>query len=279
MIFANEPQDGRAVAAHYDSLDPWYLKLWGEHLHHGFWTKGNESPERAVVQLVELLAERAALEHGAKVCDIGCGYGAPARLFSSQWGADITAFTLSQKQHAYAQSKDPLSTYILGDWFDNSLSSDTFDATFAIESSDHMTDKAKFFREMYRVLKPNGRMAVSAWLSKENPKEWEKKWLLEPICREGRMPSLGSPIDYLQFMKDAGFTDPKFEDISHQVKKTWSICAFRFLKALGTREFRHFLFKEKVPDRIFAKSLFRILAAYQTKSLVYGVFSAVKPPS
>ena len=43
------PQD---VAGHYDELDPFYRRLWGEHIHHGLWVHGRETAEQAVVQLI-----------------------------------------------------------------------------------------------------------------------------------------------------------------------------------------------------------------------------------
>src|SRR5580700_11417964 len=79
MISAELPFDPSEVRSHYDELDPFYRELWGEHVHHGFWTTGTESPEIAARRLVELVAEKAQIKSGDLVLDIGCGYGAPAR--------------------------------------------------------------------------------------------------------------------------------------------------------------------------------------------------------
>ena len=276
MIYPNETQDSQDVAEHYNSLDPWYRKLWGDHLHHGLWRKGNETPEQAVEQLVELIAQKGELKRGETVCDIGCGYGATSRLLHQKWGANVTGFSLSERQLAYARTKDTHSNYQLSDWLQNSLPANSYDLAISVESSEHMVDKPKFFSEAYRVLKPGGRLVICAWLSKENPRPWEVRHLLEPICREGRLPSLGSVSDYTQFMLQAGFGKVDYEDLTVNVRKTWSICAFRMLRELKNREFRNFLFKQKPADRIFAKSVFRILFAYQTKSMVYGIFRTTK---
>ncbi len=275
MIFPNENQDQLSVAQHYNDLNPWYLKFWGEHVHHGLWLDGNETSQRAVEQLVEQIAEKIQLQKGDVVCDIGCGYGAPARMFHNKWGAKVTGFSLSEKQLEYAKAKDPHSTYIHCDWLENSLPPQSFDAAVSIESLDHMVDKEKFFSEIYRVLKPGGRIAFYTWLSKENPKTWEIKHLLEPICREGRLPSLGSVSEYTQMMFRAGFEKIEVEDLSSKVKKTWVLCAWRMICGLRDRNFRQFL-KGSAADRIFAKTVFRILAAYQTKSMVYCFFQSQK---
>lgn len=276
MIYPDETQDQLAVAEHYNSLDPWYRKLWGDHVHHGLWERGNESPERAVEQLVELVAERGEIQKGDAVCDIGCGYGATARLLSQKWGAKVTGFSLSEKQLGYARLKDPHSTYQLCDWLENSLPPESFDVAISVESSEHMVDKFKFFTEAHRVLKPGGRLVICAWLSKEQPRPWEIRHLLEPICREGRLPSLGSVSDYTQMMLRAGFDKISYEDLTVKVRKTWAICGWRMIRELKNKEFRHFLFKQKPVDRIFAKSVFRILFAYQTRSMIYGIFRTTK---
>lgn len=276
MIYPNETQKSEDVAEHYNSLDPWYRKLWGDHLHHGLWRTGKETPEQAVEKLVELIAEKGELKKGETVCDIGCGYGATARLLSQKWGANVTGFSLSERQLAYARTKDPHSNYLLTDWLQNSLPPNTYDLAISVESSEHMVDKAKFFHEAHRVLKPGGKLVICAWLSKENPRPWEVRHLLEPICREGRLPSLGSVSDYTQLMLQAGFKNISYEDLTVNVRKTWSICGWRMIRELKNQEFRNFLFKQKPADRIFAKSVFRILFAYQTKSMVYGIFRTTK---
>ncbi len=276
MIYPNETQNSQAVAEHYNSLDPWYRKIWGDHIHHGLWKTGDESPERAVEQLVELIAEKGEIQKGDCVCDIGCGYGATAKLLHQKCGAKVTGFSLSERQLEYARAKDPLSQYFLCDWLENNLPTNSFDVATSVESSEHMVDKFKFFTEAHRVLKPGGRLVICAWLSKEDPKPWEVRYLLEPICREGRLPSLGSVSDYTQLMLQAGFEKISYEELTQNVKKTWAICSWRMICELKNRNFRHFLFKEKPIDRVFARTIFRILFAYQTRSMIYGIFRTTK---
>lgn len=277
MIYPDTVQDSKSVQEHYDSLDFWYRKLWGDHLHHGLWLTGKESKEEAVEKLIELVAAKGSIKPGMSICDIGCGYGATSRYLTEKYQARMSAFSLSGRQLEYARLKDQLTCYYHQDWLENHLPSQSMDLAISIESSEHMVDKAQFFQEIYRTLKPSGKVVVCAWLSKENPKQWEIRHLLEPICREGRLPSLGSVSDYTQWMMAAGFQSIEFEDLTQNVKKTWTLSAQNMLFELKNKEFRHFLFKEKPKDRIFAKTVFRILCAYQTRSMIYGIFKADKP--
>ncbi len=89
---AFDPAD---VAAHYDELDGFYREFWGEHVHHGVWITGRETPQEATRRLVSLVAEQAVVRDGSDVCDVGCGYGATARMLVADYGARVTALTIS----------------------------------------------------------------------------------------------------------------------------------------------------------------------------------------
>src|ERR1700733_15037537 len=82
MIYPHSKQAPGDVAAHYDTLDQFYREIWGEHVHHGYWRTGHETPEAAAAALVELVADRLDLVPGHVVCDIGCGYGATAHMLA-----------------------------------------------------------------------------------------------------------------------------------------------------------------------------------------------------
>lgn len=42
--------DKEKVREHYDRMSPYCHSLWGEHIHHGYWIRGDESKETAQVQ-------------------------------------------------------------------------------------------------------------------------------------------------------------------------------------------------------------------------------------
>jgi tocopherol O-methyltransferase len=192
MIFPREPQTADDVGGHYDELDETYRSIWGEHVHHGYWQTGSETPAEATDALVDLVAERLALSPGMQLVDIGCGYGATAARLAAREQVAVTGFTLSEAQWRIAAARPGALTFHRRDWLDNCLPDAGFDRAYAIESSEHMVDKALFFAEAWRVLKPGGRLVVCAWLSRTDPNRMEVRHLLEPICREGRLPSMGT---------------------------------------------------------------------------------------
>ena len=280
MIAAKAELTPASVAEHYDELDEFYREIWGEHVHHGLWRTGRESSAEATRELVRAVAERAPVGPGMRLCDIGCGYGATARMLARDFGAEVTAVTVSPAQWRFAHAQGDESgrvTCVLGDWLRNDLPSASFDAAISVESSEHMPDKAAFFAEAARVLRPGGRLVICAWLARENPSGNETRFLLEPICREGRMPGMGTESDYRRFFADAGFEVESFEDVTARVKKTWPICAARFVRELCRQpRYARFLFNRHARNRIFALTMFRIWLAYTTGAMRYGIFAGIK---
>jgi tocopherol O-methyltransferase len=53
------PNEKHKIIEHYDLVSPFYRSLWGEHLHHGYWIRGDKSKENAQLQLAEHLAQLA----------------------------------------------------------------------------------------------------------------------------------------------------------------------------------------------------------------------------
>jgi tocopherol O-methyltransferase len=278
MITPRAPLAPDATARHYDQLDRFYRELWGEHLHHGLWTTGQETPEQAVVALARLVAERAGVRAGMHVCDVGCGYGATARLLARDFGACVTALTIAPAQHAYATSLrrlpgDPC--YLLRDWLANALPAAAFDAAVAIESTEHMADKPRCMAELARVLRPGGRGVVCAWLSADTPSLMQQRWLLEPICHEGRLPGLATEPEYRALLEGAGLVVEQAEDVSARVRRTWPTCIRRVAAGL-LREpsYRRFLLGRSNADRVFVLTLPRLWAAYATGAMRYVIFTA-----
>lgn len=284
------------VARHYDQLDRFYRELWGEHVHHGFWLTGKESPAEATRALIDVVAARAKLAPKMDVVDVGCGYGATAKILAHEKLANVVGYTVSEAQYWYSQGQqdadrqkqeadglvdeDENPKIVLGDWLQNGLPDASKDVVLAIESTEHMPDKVAVFREMARVLKPGGRAVVCAWTAARRPRPWHQRRLLDPIRREGRLAGLDRDEDYVKWMTAAGLSVTGCDDVSQRVARTWSVCTRRLLWGLMTkRRYSNFLFDRRNENRVFALTLPRLWLAYRTGALRYVIFTAVKPPA
>lgn len=281
MIESSQAIDSADVAEHYDDLDGFYRQFWGEHLHHGLWETGSETPQQAIENLIDRVAKPLDLPAGAAVCDVGCGYGGTSRHLASRRGYQMTGLTISQQQYDFAVSKlggadNP--RYQLRNWETNALPDQSFDGLVSIECVAHVVNKDRFFQEIHRVLKPGGRACITAWLSSERAGRWARRWLLEPICREGRLPSMGTASEYTLLAESAQLRQIDCEDLTGRVLKTWEICLGRvFVFLFFSRAGWRFLFSAKSRHAIFAFSIVRIWIAYRVGAMKYGVFEFEKP--
>lgn len=280
MIRSSRPILLEEVADHYEELDRLYREVWGEHVHHGLWRTGRESPTEAAEQLVELVAAKAGVIRGCAAVDIGCGYGATARQLANKYGAIVTGLTITPAQFHYAVSATSGDNprYLLRDWIVNGLPDSSFDAAYAIESTEHMEDKKRAFAEAFRVLRPGGRLAVCAWTAADSYPRWPKRHLLEPICREGRLPAMGTEADYRDLIAGAGFVVERPMDVSRQVRRTWSICVRRAVaKFFSDRQSRAYMLSTSSRNRVFLLTIGRIWLAYRIGAMRYLVWRALKP--
>lgn len=280
MVESQKPATPDDVARHYDQLDRFYREIWGDHVHHGLWRTGRETSDEATRALVNVVMAKAKLSAGMAVLDLGCGYGHTARIIARENGVSVTGLTVSPAQHRFAVSAtrpEDSATFLLEDWMRNERPSAAFDTLIAIESTEHMNDKARVFTEAARVLKPGGRLVVCAWLAAEKLTQWQHRHLNEPICREGRMPDMGTESEYRRWMTNAGFTVTDADDVTGQVARTWPICAWRFLIGVLRRPaYLRFVLDPANDNRVFALTMVRLWIAYRTRAMRYVIFSSEK---
>ncbi|MFO0822257.1 MAG: methyltransferase domain-containing protein [Gemmataceae bacterium] len=144
------------VADHYQELDRLYPRVWGEHVHHGLW-RGDCASRRSKPSSNSRRSSRSKPTSSAVIASaISAPDTAQCPAHRSQFDAAVTAFTIVPAQQAFAEATNPGSTnprYLLCDWLDNDMPSESFDAAYAIESTEHMLDKEHAFSEAFRVLR------------------------------------------------------------------------------------------------------------------------------
>jgi ubiquinone/menaquinone biosynthesis C-methylase UbiE len=122
------------------------------------------------------LIERVGLQPGERVLDVACGTGIVSRLaarrvghFGNVTGVDVNPDMLevARKVSAYF---DPAIEFVEGTAEDIALPSSHFDAVLCQQALMFFSDRKKALKEMHRVLKPNGRIALNVWRSEQfNP--------------------------------------------------------------------------------------------------------------
>ena len=199
------------------------------------------------------------------------------RHLAARYGARVIGLTVSAAQHAYAsrrgESRD--ARVDLGDWLANGLPAASADAVIAIESTEHMADLPLALAEMRRVLRPGGRIGVCVWLAADAVASWHRRVLLDPIAREGRLVTLTTVDRSAALLRRAGFEAIRFEDLTASVRRTWTVCLRRLARRAATDpRYLRYAFGRGNGERVFVGAMLRILTAYATGAMRYGLFTA-----
>ncbi len=214
------------VREHYDRMSPYYHALWGEHIHHGYWIRGDESKETAQVQLIEHLAQAARIPRGAKILDVGCGFGASSIHLARKYGAEATGITISRVQVEMANqaaAKAGVSAkFVLMD-AEAMTFEDSFDVAWSVESISHYQDIPRFFASAAALLRPGGTVAITDWFRKEGLTPREHKRSLHDL-EHGMMVELQTMEDYAGHMAAAGLEVTRSEVLNKHCAKTWDFC-------------------------------------------------------
>lgn len=112
------------------------------------------------------LANLAGISAGMRVLDVGGGIGGPARTLASAFGCHVTVLDLSEPfcmAGAMLTARTGLSDKVAfqqGDAQAMPFADASFDLVWTQHSSMNVPDKIAMYREIARVLRPGGRLAV-----------------------------------------------------------------------------------------------------------------------
>lgn len=266
------------VSRHYDRLDVWYRSLWGDHLHHGLWNRETASREEAALNLLRSVASAMRLERGMKVCDVGCGYGGPARWLTAETGAVVTGVTNSRKQfNSLGAATGPV-TPVLADWIENGLPAESFDRVLSLESISHFPNPAAALQEMWRVLKPGGRMVIATWTEQGDLPDWVKWLWLAPIRKAGVMPGLSTGGALRRALPENAQSGASVQHLGDRVGKTWSSGMTAALwQLISDRGLRRDALRHPIQTLRLAVSSLLIWLGYRFDILDYLILTVEKP--
>ena len=128
-----------------------------------------DEKERYCIQLYHHVASAVSLA-GLKVLEVGCGRGGGASFIKRYLKPrSLTGIDFSEKNISFCHQKQQLSglNFELGDAESLQFDDNSFDAVINVESSHCYQQTAKFFAEVYRVLRPNGHFLFTDFRPKE----------------------------------------------------------------------------------------------------------------
>jgi cyclopropane fatty-acyl-phospholipid synthase-like methyltransferase len=121
---------------------------------------------RGVVATQEIAAQ-LVLQPGERVLDIGSGLGGPARWFAANFAVSVTGVDLTPEFCAAAEALNAATgladrvTILHGSALALPVPDGAFDAAYSQNVIMNIADKRLFYREAFRALRPDGRLALS----------------------------------------------------------------------------------------------------------------------
>jgi ubiquinone/menaquinone biosynthesis C-methylase UbiE len=154
-------------------------------------------------------AKALAYAPGLKLLDIGSGLGGPSRYFAREWGCKVNGIDLTDD---YVQAAGSLAervglggkvSYVCGSALDLPFGDQSFDGAYMMHVGMNISDKAKLFAEVHRVLKPGAKFGIYD-VMREN----EDAALSFPVpWASGPETSfVEPPARYLELLEGAGFS-------------------------------------------------------------------------
>ena len=167
-----------------------------------------------------LVAEEARIEPGQRVLDVACGTGVLAREAARRAGRAslVTGLDRNEGMLAVARRQAPEIDWQAGAAEALPFADQSFDAVVSQFGLMFFDDRTTALREMGRVLRPDGRLAVAVWDRLENSPGYAAMVVLlqrlfgERVADQLRAPfALGDPDALAALANQAGIADVDIE--------------------------------------------------------------------
>jgi tocopherol O-methyltransferase len=223
----------------YDASSGLWEKIWGEHMHHGYYgPTGSQRKNRrqAQVDLIDECLGWANVTRANDILDSGCGIGGSALELATRFNARVTGITLSPIQANRAREraaradltgdKTPSARFEVADALNTPFPDQSFDFIWSMESGEHMPDKVGLLQECYRLLKPGGKLLMATWCHRSTdslagaltPAEQQQlNWIYEVYG----LPYVISLSEYEAIAQNSGFRDVLTADWTQAVAPFW----------------------------------------------------------
>jgi tocopherol O-methyltransferase len=252
-IFDNRDVITADIANFWNRTTKAWHKIWGPHIHHGFYEEGKAlTPLMAQENLLLKITELLNIRPESRILDVGSGMGGSSLFLAKNYRAHVTGITLSRKQIEIAELEAKKQNIANVNFkIDDALtlhhfSNQTFDMVWSLESCEQFYDKALFLKQAFRVLKPGGKLMLATWCSDREMYIGKMAKQYKKLCTIFDLPYMPSMEFYQKILTQQHFKIECVLDWSSSVKKTWEegislLRAYHFLqvwKMFGLHGFR-----------------------------------------
>jgi tocopherol O-methyltransferase len=267
------------VSKFYDIGSPLYMKMYGEHIHDGYYITGKEPKEKAQENLIKLLVDKGKIKRGARILDVGCGVGGSSVWLAGNLGAATTGITISPVQlkiaRKLASEKKANSQFLLMD-AEHLDFNETFDVIWAVAVMTHFRDQENFIKSATKLLDKNGKFIIFDWMLHEDAVGRPDAPYLKLVTEGMLLASLYPMSEYLKWFMQYGYRVIYAEDITGHTMKTWDV-ALSVTRGPAALKLLYKLTREETKGAmLFLKSLRAMKMAMKKGILTTSVVIAEK---
>src|ERR1700753_2649981 len=159
---------------HYEVPTQFYQYCLGKNLKYSscYFNEGIISIDQAEDDMLALTCQRAGLENGQKVLELGCGWGSLSLYMAAKFPAStftVVSNSRTQKLYIDEQAKQRGITNLTVSTADmNTFTIDEqFDRVVSVEMFEHMRNYQLLMKKIAACLKPDGKMFIHIFTHKE----------------------------------------------------------------------------------------------------------------
>jgi cyclopropane fatty-acyl-phospholipid synthase-like methyltransferase len=212
----------RDIIQYYDETRFDYKVAWlnedNQAVHFGFYDRNHRTHDQALLNTNQIMAAQAQVTPGQQVLDAGCGNGGSSLWLAARKSARVTGITPVATQVATAKNQASerklahLCHFIEGDYCKVPLEDNSIDVIWACESLCHAEDKAAFYREASRLLKPGGRIVIAEYIRYQRPYTSAQEQLLLDWVNRWAIPDLDTTREHQAHLENTAFSNVQIQD-------------------------------------------------------------------
>ncbi|GIG90354.1 SAM-dependent methyltransferase [Plantactinospora endophytica] len=225
-----------AVGAFYDQVNAIVAKVQGGAMHYGYWTGPDDDSdfETASDRFTDMMIERIDARPGQRVLDVGCGPGRPGVRLAKSSGAELVGISVSEQdvrlanERARAEGVSDRVRFEQANMLALPFPDNSFDHAMAFESIVHVQDRVAALREIARVVRPGGRIALTDFTVREGPEGGADQTVVN-VYDSWHSAAPVKAEEYEAFVPQAGLVLDEITDITDNVKYTgmWTYLELR----------------------------------------------------